>query len=142
MTNVFSSTDKTNETCTFGPDMGQNMSVRPLINASSYFPICTFILALIVLGKNIEGTRLPMVYAISILTVIQSAAVLILTSVFLCDDNYLKPNQGKDYNFWYALTLQLANLMVYVSLIWLFSWWQAYQNSKLKEDLQICVEQS
>ena len=88
MNNVFSSTDKTNATCTFGPEMRKHMSESPWISVSSYFPVCTLFLALMVLGKNIEGSRLPMVYAISTLTIIQSASVLILTSVFLCDDNY------------------------------------------------------
>jgi len=35
----------------------------------------------------------------------------------------------------------LANTQSYVSLIWLYSWYHAFLNSKLEDDLQTCIEQ-
>ena len=40
------------------------------------------------------------------------------------------------YDFWYALTLELANLQIYISLIWLYSWYKAFAKVKLEDDLQ------
>lgn len=113
----------------------------------------TLFLATMVLGKNIEGTRLNMVFLISVLMIVQSASMLVLTSVFLCipgDDGngYRTPPYGAEkniyfpgYDFWYALFLQLANAQTYVSLIWLYTWWQAFQDRKLKDDLETCIKE-
>ena len=89
-----------------------------------------------------------MVYLITALIIVQSASVIILTTVFLCTQKYRNPPTKPEnayfpgYDFWDSLTLQLANLQLYVSLIWLYSWYQAFQNSKLKDNLQTCIEQS
>ena len=90
-----------------------------------------------------------MVFMITALIIVQSTSVLILTSVFLCVEDYRDPPKDAQkniyfpaYDFLYSLMLQLTNLQTYVSLIWLYSWWQAFQNSKLKDDLQTCIELS
>jgi hypothetical protein len=125
------------------------MRLNPWTNVPSYLPLFILFFAAVVLGKNIEGSRLPMVFMITALIILQSASVLILTSVFLCVQNYRDPPKDAQkniyfpaYDFLYSLMLQLTNLQTYVSLIWLYSWWQAFQNSKLKDDLQTCIDQS
>jgi len=109
------------------------MRIHPWTNVPSYLPLFILFFAAVVLGKNIEGSRLPMVYLIAALIIVQTASVLILTSVFLCVEDYRSPPSGTQkniyfpaYDFTYSLILQLANLQTYVSLIWLYSWWQAF----------------
>ena len=79
-----------------------------------------------------------MVYLITALIILQSVSVLILTSYFLCDPLYDRPEKNGliMYDFWYALTLQLANLQIYISLIWLYSWSKAFEKVKLEDDLK------
>ncbi len=78
-----------------------------------------------------------MVYLITALIILQSVSVLILTSYFLCNPSYNAPaKDGLIYDFWYALTLQLANLQIYISLIWLYSWSKAFEKVKLEDDLK------
>jgi len=71
--------------------MRDNMEKHPWINVPSYLPMFTFCLAILVLGKNIEGSQLPMVYLITALIIVQSASVIILTTVFLCTQDYKNP---------------------------------------------------
>jgi hypothetical protein len=78
-------TDKNFAMCTFGPNAHVRSEFYPWVNLSSYLPILTFFLASIVLGKNIGGSQMPMVYLITTLMIVQSASVLILTTVFVCD---------------------------------------------------------
>ena len=120
--------------------MFTRMKEYPWINVPSYLPMFTFCLAFFVLGKNFEGSRLPLVYLITALIIIQNASEIILTSFFICIDEFQTIFKG--YFFWYSLTLQLANMQNYVSLIWLYSWYHAFQESKLEDDLQTYIEQS
>lgn len=131
--------------------MRANLKAWPVISSSSYLPMIILFVGTLILGKNIEGTRLNMVFLISVLMIVQSVSILILTSVFLCipgenGNGYRTPPYGADknlyfpgYDFWYAACLQLANAQSYVSLVWLYTWWQAFQDSKLKDDLQTCI---
>jgi hypothetical protein len=116
------------------------MKEHPWINVPCYLPMFTFCLAFFVLGKNFEGSRLPLVYLITALIIIQNASEIILTSFFICE----QPDQTifTGFYFWYSLTYQLANMQSYVSLIWLYSWYHAFQDSKLEDDLLTCIEQS
>jgi hypothetical protein len=116
------------------------MKEYPWINVPSYLPMFTFCLAFFVLGKNFEGSRLPLVYLITALIIIQNASEIILTSFFICFDLFQTIFKG--YFFWYSLTYQLANMQTIVSLIWLYSWYHAFENTKLEDDLQTCIEQS
>ena len=139
MHRILQSSDKKYESCTFGPDMLENIEVFPWVFVSNYLPIFTFCLAMIVLGKNIEGSQLRMVYLITALMIVQSASVLILTTVFLCN-SYLYYIEGEQpfngFGFWYAITCQLADMQIYVNLIWLYSWYRAFEKVKLGDDLQ------
>ncbi len=140
------SDDKDFFSCTFRPYMRDNLKDFPWVNLPNYIPIITFCLAMIVIGKNFEGQKLPMVYLITALIIVQSASVLILTSYFICNEynNYLdnqesepfQPPPIQNYNFLYALTTQLSNLQIYVNLIWLYSWYMAFEKVKLGNDLQ------
>ena len=85
MQRILLSNDETIEGCTFGPNAHNLSELFPWVNLSSYLPIFTFCLALLVLGKNIGGSQLPMVYLITVLMIVQSASVLILTTVFICE---------------------------------------------------------
>jgi hypothetical protein len=116
------------------------MKEYPWVNVPSYLPIFTFCLAFFVLGKNFEGSRLPLVYMITALIIIQNASEIILTSFFICE----QPDQTyfTGFDFLFSLTYQLANVQSYVSLIWLYSWYHAFENTKLEDDLQTCIEQS
>ena len=140
MSRILFSYDKTDRSCTFGYDMLKNMKDDPWVNVPSYLPMFTFCLAFFVLGKNFEGSRLPLVYLITALIIIQNASEIILTSFFICIDPFQTIFKG--YFFWYSLTYQLANMQSYVSLIWLYSWYHAFQESKLEDDLQTYIEQS
>ena len=140
MSRILLSYDKPDETCTFGYDMLQNMTDYPWVNVPSYFPMFTFCLAILVLGKNIEGSQLPLVYLITAIIIVQNTSEIILTTVFICIDPPTKQFPG--YFFWSSLTQQLANMQNYVSLIWLYSWYHAFQESKLEDDLQTYIEQS
>ena len=88
------STDKDEWVCTFGLSMGVDLEAKPFINASSYLPLIIVFVGAMILGKNIEGTRLTMVFLISGLLIVQSVATLILTSVFLC----FPGDTSKDHN--------------------------------------------
>jgi len=46
------------------------MQDHKFVNPTSYLPIITLFLATMVLGKNIEGTRLNMVFLISVLMIV------------------------------------------------------------------------
>jgi hypothetical protein len=129
MSRILFSYDKNEESCTFGFLMFLRMKVYPWVNVPSYLPIFTFCLAFFVLGKNFEGSRLPLVYLITTLIIIQNASEIILTSFFICP----QPDQTpfKSFDFWASLTYQLANMQSYVSLIWLYSWYHAFQDTKL-----------
>jgi hypothetical protein len=95
--------EKSPQACTFGYDMLQHMKDDPWVNVPSYLPMFTFCLAFFVLGKNFEGSRLPLVYLITALIIIQNASEIILTSFFVC----IQPGQTifKGILFVYSLTL-------------------------------------
>ncbi len=82
------------------------MNYTPWVNVPNYLPIFNLCLSMIVIGKNIEGSRLPMVFLISAIILVQSASVLILTSYFLCNPYWNGPAEDPDYplfpayNFW------------------------------------------
>ena len=120
--------------------MLKNMKDDPWVNVPSYLPMFTFCLAFFVLGKNFEGSRISLVYLITAIIIVQNASEIILTTVFICIDPPTKQFPG--YFFWASLTYQLANMQNYVSLIWLYSWYHAFQDSKLEDDLLTCIEQS
>ena len=110
------SINETKASCIFGPDMLKNFEANPFVNLAAYLVLINSQFALVSLGYNMQGQKLTMVYWICSLMIVQNFSTIILQSTFLCNSRGSVDDNG--YLFWYSLVQQLANMQVYVTLIW------------------------
>ena len=64
--------------CIAGKDFHNNLKLNPLVTLSAFLVIITLVIALVSLGNNIQGNRLPMVFLIVFIIIIQNSATIIL----------------------------------------------------------------
>ena len=108
-------TDFSEHSCILGPNMGQNLTGKYRFdNITAYLVIITFMCAFATLVNNLQGNRLLMVFLIASIILVQNFSTIILESLFLCQEI----NCEGGYCFWYSLTEQLANMQIYVTIIW------------------------
>jgi len=81
-----------------------------------------------------------MVYLIVWLILVQNFATIILESVFLCDFDPGASTIDFDYFFEYSLIQQIANLQIYVTLIWTQNWLKAALNLEMEFGLNVIAE--
>ena len=109
-------TDFSEHSCIFGPNMAQNLTGdHRFDNITAYLVIITFLFAFATLVNNLQGNRLLMVFLIVSIILAQNFSTIILESVFLCPpiENF------ESWNFfWYSLIQQIANMQIYVTMIW------------------------
>ena len=70
--------DNTHYSCISGEDFHYNLENRPLVTLSAFLVMITLVIALVSLGNNIQGNRLPMVFLIVFIIIIQNSATIIL----------------------------------------------------------------
>ena len=72
------SSDTTYFSCIAGQDFHKNLEQNKFVTLSSFFVFFTLAFALVSLGNNIQGNRLPMVFSIVLITMVQNSAIIIL----------------------------------------------------------------
>ena len=126
-------TDLSSRSCIFGPNMQQNLTGYFWFdNTTAYLVFITFQFAFATLVINLYGNRLMMVFLIVLIVLVQNFSTVILESVFLCSTEPHGTTFGGGYFFWYSLIQQLANMQIYVTLIWTYNWINAWLNLKME----------
>ena len=120
--------------CIVGETMRENFKDYPTVTVSSYLVFINFFFAIMNFANNIQGNRLPMVFIIVSLIIVQNGATIVDESVFLCYSREITL-KIEWYFFWFALIQQLTNLGQYVTLIWTLNWMKAALDLKLKYKL-------
>ena len=68
----------TSKSCIAGIDFHKNLEENKFLTLSAFLVIFTLPFALVSLGNNIQGNRLPMVFLIVFIIIIQNSATIIL----------------------------------------------------------------
>ena len=132
------------EVCIFGPfdpyeGTGFSGSTAVLI-ITQYMLIIPIFLALLLLGKVIEGSRRVFVFLIIALTMVSNVGDIIFKSTFVC-----QPPGGPVYSFsgapmyrnwdlWYCIVFSLSNVYNYTLFLYNYKLLETYTELKLKKD--------
>ena len=132
------------EVCIFGPfdpyeGTGFSGSTAVLI-ITQYMLIIPIFLALLLLGKVIEGSRRVFVFLIIALTMVSNVGDIIFNSTFVC-----QPPGGPVYSFsgapiyknwdlWYCIVFSLSNVYNYTLFLYNYKLTKAYADRKLAKD--------
>ena len=64
--------------CIAGEDFHNNLDNNNLVTLSAFLVFITLAFALVSFGNNIQGNRLPMVFSIVFIIIVQNSAAIIL----------------------------------------------------------------
>ena len=79
---------------------------------SFYLSLVTLCLSIILLGKALEGTRIPFVFAITILTILSNIGEVLWDSTYQCDLDIAYGS--KSYINGYPVIFYLSNVYNYI----------------------------
>ena len=68
----------TSYSCIAGEAFHKNLEENKFVTLSSFLVFFTLAFALVSLGNNFQGNRLPMVFSIVLITMVQNSAIIIL----------------------------------------------------------------
>ena len=124
---MFNLTQSTNNAsnldhCIFGPEMAKNLKEYPWLMTSYYLSIITIFLAVLLLGKAIEGTRFTFVFIIAILIIVNNIADIVYYSTFICQPKFWAiKNDGTYYWYWdvaYVIVMGLCDVHNYLFIVY------------------------
>ena len=111
-----SNTSGSTVVCIFGRNVYENFKASPTVMLSYYLSLVTLCLSIILLGKALEGTRIPFVFAITILTILSNIGEVLWDSTYQCDRDIA--TGSKSYINAYPVILYLSNLYKYIFFLY------------------------
>ena len=105
-----------NDVCIFGRNMYENFKASPTAMISAYLQLVTLCLSIILLGKALEGTRIPFVFAITILTILSNIGEVLWDSTYQCDLDIAYGS--KSYINGYPVIFYLSNVYNYIFFLY------------------------
>ena len=107
-----SNTSGSTVVCIFGRNVYENFKASPTVMLSYYLSLVTLCLSIILLGKALEGTRIPFVFAITILTILSNIGEVLWDSTYQCDLDIAYGS--KSYINGYPVIFYLSNVYNYI----------------------------
>ena len=136
-----SNTSGSTVVCIFGRNVYENFKASPTVMLSYYLSLVTLCLSIILLGKALEGTRIPFVFAITILTILSNIGEVLWDSTYQCDLDIAYGS--KSYINGYPVIFYLSNVYNYIFFMYNYKLGKEYSMIYKKlEDFILRYEKS